>query len=237
LMDCAMAKVSTADGSSREGVMAYACRWSREAVAHAPDRGWGGGECAGGGLRAGRGRDAWCRILDGRRFWASIQGAGASISDVDGDASLSERLGEAISVVKTNSGAAMTTCTSCPAVTRCLTTWRRWGQETVRAGTRQASCKRAERAAADLEGAGGMPEAMAGDVVANPRRFGARLRRGQRAAARGWVQISRRLRPCGSRGRAGGCGFRGGCGVAAAEVGGACGSGGFVGQGAGVVYR
>jgi hypothetical protein len=88
--------------------MAYACRWSREAVAHAPDRGWGGGECAGGGLRAGRGRDAWCRILDGRRFWASIQGAGARISDVDGDASLSERLGEAISVVKTNSGAAMT---------------------------------------------------------------------------------------------------------------------------------
>jgi hypothetical protein len=37
--------------------------------------------------------------------------------------------------------------------------------------------------------------------------------------------------------RAGGCGFRGGCGVAAAEVGGACGSGGFVGQGAGAVYR
>jgi hypothetical protein len=37
--------------------------------------------------------------------------------------------------------------------------------------------------------------------------------------------------------RAGGCGFRGGCGVAAAEVGGACGSGGFVGQEAGAVYR
>ena len=35
------------------------------------------------------------------------------------------------------------------------------------------------------------------------RRFGARLRRGQRAAARGWVRISRRLRRCGSRGRRG----------------------------------
>jgi hypothetical protein len=75
------------------------------------------------------------------------------------------RLGEAISMVKTNSGAAVTTCTSCPAATRCLTTWRRWGQETVRAGTRQASRKRAEGAATDLEGAGGVPEAVAGEVV------------------------------------------------------------------------
>jgi hypothetical protein len=72
--------------------MAYACRWSREAMAHALDRGWGGGECAGGGLRVGRGRDAWCRIPDGRRFWASIQGPGVRISDVDGDASLSTRM-------------------------------------------------------------------------------------------------------------------------------------------------
>jgi hypothetical protein len=68
-------------------------------------------------------------------------------------------------VVKTNSGAAVTTCTSCPAATRCLTTWRRWGQETVRAGTRQASRKRAEGAATNLEGAGGVPEAVAGEVV------------------------------------------------------------------------
>lgn len=43
------------------------------------------------------------------------------------------RQGEVISVVKTNSGAAVTTCTSCPAATRCLTTCAR-GRGRARGG-------------------------------------------------------------------------------------------------------
>jgi hypothetical protein len=75
------------------------------------------------------------------------------------------RLGESISVVKTNSGAAVTTCTSWPAPTRCRTTCEAKIRSTRRAGADTEQGRWRGGGAADLEGAGGVAEAVAGDVV------------------------------------------------------------------------
>ena len=99
------------------------------------------------------------------------------------------RLGESISVVKTNSGAAVTTCTSCPALIRCLTTCAKIERKFVIKIPGQGRSGRArahrEETEADLEGAGGVAEAVAGDVVGEDEALLRRRRRLLRAASPG----------------------------------------------------